>query len=151
MLTRTYLPPKDGIVRKWHLIDGNGLVLGRLSTRCAGLLSGKTKAIYTPHLDTGDHVVVINASKIILTGNKLKQKIDYRHSGYPGGDRYTIYEKLMKDTPEKAVQLAVKGMLPKTRLGAKMLRRLIVYKGEAHLQGAQFAVPKAKEIKAETK
>ncbi|MFH1367549.1 MAG: 50S ribosomal protein L13 [Elusimicrobiota bacterium] len=137
-LTRTYLPKKDGIVRKWHLLDGQDFVLGRLATKAAGILCGKIKPIYTPHLDTGDFAVVVNAEKVRLTGNKLQQKIDFRHSGYPGGDKYMLYDELMKKNPEKAVRLAVKGMLPKNRLGAKMIKRLNIYKGPTHPHAAQF-------------
>lgn len=151
MLTRTYLPKVDEIQRKWHLIDGNGQVLGRLATKVTNILNGKTKVIYTPHLDTGDFVVVVNAEKVKLTGKKLQQKIDYRHSQYPGGDKYMNYEALMKKSPEKAVMLAVKGMLPKNRLGDKMIKRLNIYKGPDHPHVAQFnaGMGKKKEKKAE--
>jgi len=142
MTTKSYLPKADGIVRKWHLIDGDGLVLGRIATNAAMILMGKRKAIYTPHLDTGDFVVVTNASKIVLTGKKLEQKIDYRHSGYPRGDKYMLYGRLMKENPEKAVRLAVEGMLPKNKLRGKRIVRLKIYRDATHPHAAQFAIPK---------
>lgn len=150
MLTKTYLPKKDGIDRKWHVLDGKEFVLGRLATKAAGILCGKIKPIYTPHLDTGDFVIVVNADKIKLTGKKLEQKIDYRHSGYPTGDKYMLYGELMKTHPEKAVRLAVKGMLPKNRLGDKMITRLNVYKGAEHPHIAQLNAGQGKK-KSETK
>lgn len=146
MPTKTYLPKESEIPqnRKWRLIDGAGVALGRVATQAAMMLMGKNKADYTPHLDTGDFVVVINASKIVLTGKKLEQKIDYRHSGYPGGDRYVLYGKLMAEHPEKAVTLAVEGMLPKNRMRGKEIVRLKVYKGAEHPHAAQFAAGTAK-------
>jgi large subunit ribosomal protein L13 len=132
MFQKTYLPKTADIVRKWHVIDGRGLVLGRLACEAAKKLSGKNKAYYTQSIDCGDFVVVTNAAKVVLTGKKLEQKVDFRHSGYPRGDKYTLYSKLMAENPEKAVRLAVKGMLPKNRLGSKQIRRLKIYKNESH-------------------
>lgn len=137
MMSKTYLPKTNEIERKWHIIDGAGKVLGRLATNAADILRGKTKRIYTPHLDCGDFIVIKNAEKIVLTGKKLQQKLDYRHSGYPRGDRYMLYEKLMQVNPEKAVRLAVKGMLQHNRLGNKQIRRLKVYRGNVHPHAAQ--------------
>lgn len=138
MQMKTYLPKIDELKRDWHLIDANGKVLGRLATQVANILRGKNKACFTPHIDCGDFVVVTNAGNIVLTGKKLDQKIDYRHSGYPRGDRYTPYRKLMALNPEKAVFLAVKGMLPKNKLADKQLKRLKVYREPHHPHSAQF-------------
>ena len=128
--------PKE-IEQKWYLIDAKDQVLGRLATKVAHILRGKHKAIFTPHLDTGDFVVVINASKVKLTGNKLENKIKYRHSGYPGGLKSENYEKIMENKPEVAVREAVRGMLPHTRLGSAQLKKLKVYSGEDHPHGPQ--------------
>ncbi|HBU70302.1 MAG TPA: 50S ribosomal protein L13 [Elusimicrobia bacterium] len=144
MIPKTYLPKQEEIKRGWHLIDASGRPLGRLATQAANILRGKTKRIYTPHLDCGDFVVVTNAEKVVLTGDKLNQKIDYRHSGYSGGDVYTPYSKLMADNPQKAIRLAVKGMLQHNRLGSKQIVRLKVYKGSAHPHSAQFAKSETK-------
>jgi large subunit ribosomal protein L13 len=119
------------ITRNWYLIDAADVVLGRLSTAAVGILQGKGKPEYAPHKDIGDFVVVQNASKVKLTGKKLEQKIDFRHSGYPRGDKYTLYKDLLERQPEKVIKLAVSGMLPKNRLRANMLKRLRVYKNEA--------------------
>jgi large subunit ribosomal protein L13 len=132
MLSKTYLPKPSEILRKWHLIDAKNLVLGRLASDVANRLSGKKKIYYTDFLDCGDFVVVINAAKVVLTGKKLEQKLDFRHSGYPGGDKYTVYSKLMAENPEKALRLAVKGMLPKNKLGSRMITRLKIYKDDKH-------------------
>jgi large subunit ribosomal protein L13 len=148
MNTKTYLPKENEIQRKWHLVDADGKVLGRLATRIADVLRGKDKAIYTSHIDCGDFVVVTNASRVVLTGKKLDQKIDFRHSGYPGGDRYTQYRKMMEDMPERVITLAIKGMLPKNKLAARQLKRLKVYRDTAHPHVAQFAVKKPKEAAA---
>lgn len=125
------------IQRKWHLIDAKDKVLGRLATRIAMLLMGKRKPNYTPHLDQGDFVVVINAEKVKLTGKKLQGKIYYSHSGYPGGLKEKTAEELLKKHPERVIELAVKRMLPKNKLGRKMLKRLKVYAGERHPHQAQ--------------
>lgn len=148
MNTKTYFPKSDEIKRAWHLIDGNGQVLGRLATKVANILRGKDKAMFSRDIDCGDFVVITNASKIVLTGKKLEQKFNFRHSGYPGGDVLTPYSKLMADNPERAVELAVKGMLPKNKLADKQIRRLKVYKTGEHPHGAQFTV---KTVAAEEK
>ena len=133
----TYVATKDSIERKWLLIDAEGMTLGRLCTEVAKLLRGKHKPTYTPFLDTGDYVIVINASKIVLTGNKLDQKKYRHHTGYPGGLKEVDYRTLMAKNPEKAVELAVKGMLPKNSLGRQMFRKLHVYAGADYEQTAQ--------------
>lgn len=125
------------IERKWYIIDAEGKTLGRLSSEVASILRGKHKPIYTPHVDTGDHVIIINAAKIVLTGNKLSQKTYKYHTGYPGGLREVGYDVIMDKTPEKAVYLAVKGMLPKNSLGRKMFKKLRVYRGSEHGHTAQ--------------
>ena len=127
------------IKRKWHSIDASGKVLGRLSTQVTDLLRGKKQKYFSPDVDCGDFVVLTNVSKVVLTGNKLDQKTHYTHSGYPGGDKYIVYRKLMQDSPEKAVMYAVKGMLPKNKLGRRQLKRLRVFKGAEHSHGAQLA------------
>jgi large subunit ribosomal protein L13 len=138
---RTFSPTPNDITRAWHVVDADGLVLGRLSTEVARILRGKHKPIFAPHMDTGDHVIVINADKIVLTANKAEKKISYRHSGYPGGLRSTSYTDLLATKPEKVVRKAVKGMLPKNRLGAQMLTKLKVYAGPTHPHSAQGPQP----------
>ena len=133
----TYVATKDSIERKWLLIDAEGKTLGRLATEVAKLLRGKHKPTYTPFLDTGDYVIVINASKMVLTGNKLDQKKYRHHTGYPGGLKEVDYRTLMAKNPEKALELAVKGMLPKNSLGRQMFRKLHVYAGADFEQTAQ--------------
>ena len=133
----TYVATKDSIERKWLVIDAEGMVLGRLATEVARLLRGKHKPTYTPFLDTGDNVIVINASKVVLTGKKLDDKIYRHHSGFPGGMKEIDYRTLMAKNPEKAVELAVKGMLPKNSPGRQMFRKLHVYAGPEHEQAAQ--------------
>ena len=133
----TYVATKDSIERKWLVIDAEGMVLGRLATEVARLLRGKHKPTYTPFLDTGDNVIVINASKVVLTGKKLDDKLYRHHSGFPGGMKEIDYRTLMAKNPEKAVELAVKGMLPKNSLGRQMFRKLHVYAGPEHEQAAQ--------------
>lgn len=123
--------------RQWRLIDADGKILGRLATRVAVILRGKDKPTFTPHLDGGDFVVVINAAKVRLTGRKLQQKRAYRHSGYPGGFRSVTYERLMQTHPDRAVEDAVRGMLPKNALGRRLIRKLKVYKGPVHPHAAQ--------------
>lgn len=120
------------VTRKWYLVDAEGKVLGRLATRIAMILRGKTKAIYTPHVDTGDQVIVINASKVAVTGRKLKQKLYRTYSGYPGGLKEKNLETMLKKKPEEVIIRAVKGMLPHNKLGRKMLRKLKVYRGASH-------------------
>ena len=136
----TYSAKKEDIVRKWFVVDANGKTLGRLATVVASVLKGKTKPIYTTHVDTGDFVIVVNADKVHLTGKKLDQKTYYSHSGYPGGLKSVTAGKLMKTKPEEVVRMAVEGMLPKTRLGKQMLSKLKVYVGELHPHNAQQPV-----------
>jgi len=138
---RTYSPKPGDVTRQWHVIDATDVVLGRLATQAATLLRGKHKAIYAPHLDTGDFVVVINAEKIALTGNKREKKIAYRHSGYPGGLTATPYGQLIEKHPEKAVEKAIKGMLPHNTLGRAMMKKLKVYAGPEHPHQAQSPAP----------
>jgi large subunit ribosomal protein L13 len=134
---KTFSPKPEHIERRWYVVDADGAVLGRLATQVATVLRGKHKPIYAPHADTGDHVIVINAGKVVLSGNKLETKIAYRHSGYPGGLTEVDYGRLMATRPERAVEKAIKGMLPKNRLGRTMARKLIVYPGADHHQQAQ--------------
>ncbi len=137
---KSYSARPADIKREWHLIDATDQTLGRMSTQIAKLLMGKHKPIYTPSMDTGDFVVVINAEKIRVTGKKMKQKLYYRHSNYPGGLKSIWLERLMKDHPTRAIEHAVKGMLPHTRLGAEMLKKLRVYAGDKHPHGSQLTV-----------
>lgn len=138
---RTYSPKGSDITRQWHVIDASDVVLGRLASQVAVLLRGKHKPIFAPHVDTGDFVIVINADKVALSGNKLEQKRAYRHSGYPGGLRSMSYGELMEKRPERIVEKAVRGMLPKNSLGRKTLRKLKVYAGPDHPHSAQQPVP----------
>ena len=128
------------VERKWYVVDADGMTLGRLASQVAAILRGKNKPIYTPHCDTGDHVIVINAAKVVLTGKKLDQKVYYHHSGYVGGMKETKYRKLMAEKPEFAVKHAVVGMLPKGPLGRQMARKLRVYAGAEHEHEAQKPV-----------
>ncbi|QNO14756.1 50S ribosomal protein L13 [Alkalicella caledoniensis] len=134
----TFLAKANEIERKWYVVDAEGKTLGRLASEVASILRGKHKAIYTPNVDTGDHVIIINAEKAVLTGNKLTQKIHYRHSLYPGGLKETTYDVMMRDKPERALYIAVKGMLPHNKLGRAMLKKLRVYKGSDHGHEAQM-------------
>ncbi len=137
----TYSPKPTEITRAWHLVDADGLVLGRMATEIAAILRGKPKPIFAPHVDTGDHVVVVNAAKVVLTADKAHQKFAYRHSGYPGGLRSTSYADLLADRPADVVTAAVRGMLPKNRLGRQMLAKLKVYAGPEHPHAAQSPAP----------
>jgi large subunit ribosomal protein L13 len=128
---------KEDVEKIWFLIDADGKVLGRLATEIAKILRGKNKAIFSPHVDTGDFVVVVNAEKVRLTGNKLKGKVYYHHSGYPGGIRAVTAEKLLTSRPEELLRRAVKGMLPKNRLGRRIVKKLKVYAGPKHPHAAQ--------------
>jgi len=128
---------KGNIEQKWHLVDANGKTLGRLATRVAMLLRGKHKPIFTPHVDTGDFVVVVNAEKVSLTGKKWKDKLFIHHSGYPGGLKSISAQRILEKKPERLVTMAVQGMLPKNKLGRRMLRKLKVYSGGAHPHQAQ--------------
>ena len=138
---RTFSPKDSDITRRWHVIDASDVVLGRLASHVAVLLRGKHKPIFAPHVDTGDFVIVVNASKVALSGSKLEQKHAYRHSGYPGGLRAVSYASLMAASPERAVEKAVRGMLPKNALGRKTLRKLKVYAGPDHPHQAQQPQP----------
>jgi large subunit ribosomal protein L13 len=137
----THFPSAKGFVREWHVIDADGAVLGRLASKAAKILMGKHKPGYTPFLDTGDHVIVVNADKVRLTGNKENDKQYYRHSGYPGGLKQTSARKMRQDRPVRMVELAISGMLPKTKLGKQMYRKLKVYAGSKHPHEAQKPVP----------
>jgi large subunit ribosomal protein L13 len=136
-MARTYSAKAADITRKWYMVDASGQILGRMATEVARVLRGKHKPTYTPHVDTGDHVVVVNAEKIQLTGDKLRQKTYYRHTGYPGGLKAETAESLMKRNPAALVERAIKGMLPKNPLGKKMGRKLRVYAGSNHPHKAQ--------------
>ena len=138
---RTYSPKPGEIERQWHVIDAADVVLGRLATQAATLLRGKHKPVFAPHVDTGDFVIIVNAEKVALTGNKRQTKFAYRHSGYPGGLTSVNYEELLTKRPERAVQLAVKGMLPHNRLGRQLITKLKVYAGPEHPHAAQQPVP----------
>jgi large subunit ribosomal protein L13 len=133
----TFSAKKEDIKRSWHVVDANGKTLGRLATAVASVLRGKTKPIFTTHVDTGDFVIVVNASKVHLTGKKLDQKTYYSHSGFPGGLKSVTAGTLMRTKPEEIVKMAVEGMLPKTRLGKQMLSKLKVYADEQHPHSAQ--------------
>ena len=140
-MTRTYSPKASEIQRDWFIIDATDIVLGRLASHVAILLRGKHKATFANHMDTGDFVIIINADKVHLSGNKRTQKMAYRHSGYPGGLRSVRYDELLSKNPEKAIEKAVKGMLPKNTLGRQMLTKLKVYSGDQHPHAAQQPVP----------
>ncbi len=134
---RTYLAKPAEIIRKWYLVDADGKTLGRLAARVAGVLRGKHKPIFTPHVDTGDHVVIINAERVRLTGDKMRTKAYARHSQYPGGWKSESAEHLHARRPTALLELAIKGMLPKTSLGKQMARKLKIYAGAAHPHQAQ--------------
>ena len=136
----TYMPKAGDITRKWYVIDAAGKPLGKVAVQAAVLLRGKHKPTFTPHADCGDHVIIINAEKAVLTGNKHNQKMYYHHTGYVGGLKSVKYRTLMANKPEMAVELAVKGMLPKNKIGAASLGRLKVYRGAEHEQQAQKPV-----------
>ena len=142
---KTYMANPDKIERKWYVVDAEGCTLGRLASEVAKVLRGKNKPEYTPHIDTGDYVIVVNAAKVKVTGKKLQQKIYYNHSDYVGGMRETTLREMMAKKPEKVVELAVKGMLPKGPLGRSMMTKLHVYAGADHEQAAQK--PEVLEIK----
>lgn len=138
---RTYSPKPNEVQRVWRVVDADGLVLGRLATVVAGVLRGKHRTIFAPHLDTGDHVIVVNASKVVMTAGKSERAFTYRHSGYPGGLKATSYSKQLETRPEEVVRRAVRGMLPKGALGHKMLSKLKVYAGPDHPHAAQQPIP----------
>ena len=134
---KTFMPKAADITRKWYVVDAEGLALGRVASQVANILRGKNKPIYTPNVDTGDYVIIINASKVILTGKKLDQKIYYKHSGFVGGLKETKYRKLLAEKPEEALRHAVVGMLPKGPLGRQMAKKLKIYAGAEHEHAAQ--------------
>ena len=134
---KTYMPNEAAIERKWYVVDATGLTLGRLASEVAKVLRGKNKAIFTPHADTGDYVIVVNAEKIVVSGKKLNDKVYYSHSDYVGGMKETTLKEMLAKKPEKVVELAVKGMLPKGPLGRKMYTKLFVYAGAEHPHAAQ--------------
>ncbi len=138
---RTFSPKAGDVQHQWHVIDASDVVLGRLASHAAILLRGKHKPIFAPHVDTGDFVIVVNAEKVALSGRKLEQKKAYRHSGYPGGLREVAYSDLLEKHPERVIEKAVRGMLPKNSLGRSMLRKLKVYAGPDHPHQAQQPVP----------
>ena len=137
----TPFPSEKTISREWHVIDAEGQVLGRLATRVAMLLMGKHKPLYTPFLDVGDHVVIVNADKIVLTGNKMDDKIYYRHTGYPGGIKEAPARRVLSEHPTRIIESAVRGMVPKTKLGRQMFTKLRVYAGPEHPHEAQQPKP----------
>jgi large subunit ribosomal protein L13 len=141
----TYFPKEQELVKKWYVVDAADAVLGRLSARVASILRGKHKPIFTPHTDTGDFVVVVNAERVMLTGNKLDQKTYQRYSGYPGGLKVLNARTLLAKKPEEVIRLSVRGMLPKNALGRKMLKKLKVYRGSEHPHKAQL--PENLELK----
>ena len=138
---RTYSPKPADIQRQWYVIDARDVVLGRLASQTADLLRGKHKPIFAPHVDTGDFVIIINADKVHLSGNKREDKLAYRHSGYPGGLRAVKYGDLIDKDPRKAIEKAVRGMIPKNSLGRQALSKLKVYRGEEHPHAAQKPQP----------
>lgn len=138
---RTYTPKAGDITRHWHVIDATDVVLGRLAAHAASLLRGKHKPMFAPHVDTGDFVIIINADKVALTGSKRETKIAYRHSGYPGGLTATTYAELLESNPCRAVEKAVKGMLPHNKLGRQQIKKLKVYTGADHPHAAQNPQP----------
>ncbi|XDE63023.1 50S ribosomal protein L13 [Arthrospira platensis BEA 1257B] len=137
MMTKTYLPPVDSIERKWYVIDAADQRLGRLATEIAQIIRGKNKPTYTPHMDTGDFVIVVNADKVAVTGKKGEQKIYRRHSGRPGGMKTETFDQLQNRVPERIIEKAVKGMLPKNALGCQLFTKLKVYSGPTHPHQAQ--------------
>ena len=134
---KTYTPKTEEIQRRWWVVDANGKVLGRLASEIAQVLRGKHKPMFTPHLDTGDYVVVVNADKVRLTGNKAENKAYFRHSGYMGGEKFVPFKEMLSKHPDRVIDLAVKGMLPKNNLGRMMRRKLKVYAGPEHPHEAQ--------------
>jgi len=137
IMMKSFIPGAKEIDKRWHVVDAQGQTLGRLATRVARLLTGKDKPIYTPFLDTGDHVIIINAEKVVLTGNKLSEKLYRHHTGYPGGLREVAADVVLAKEPEKLLREAVIGMLPKTKLGRAMRKKLRIYKGPHHPHQAQ--------------
>ena len=144
-MKNSYMQKKEEVVRNWYVIDATGISLGRLAAKVSNVLQGKHKPTYTPHVDCGDNVVVINAEKVVLTGNKLNDKIYYDHSGYTGGLRERTAKEMVEKYPVEMIERAVKGMLPKTRLGRQMYKKLFVYAGSEHPHAAQK--PEVMEVK----
>jgi len=140
-MMKTYSVKAGEIERRWLIVDAEGKILGRLATEVARVLRGKHKPIFTPHLDTGDHVIVINAAKVELSGRKADQKMYFRHSGYMGGEKFIPFRRMLEKQPERVVELAVKGMLPKNALGRQMRLKLRVYAGAEHPHEAQSPEP----------
>ena len=136
-MNKTYSPKAEDIDRKWYVVDATGETLGRLASRVAHVLRGKHKPAFSPHLDMGDHVIVVNAKKVAVTGRKEENKVYYRHTGYPGGIRTTTYREMMEKHPERVIVMAVRGMLPRNVLGRRTLKKLRVYSGPEHLHEAQ--------------
>lgn len=134
---KSFMANPANIERKWYVVDAEGKTLGRLAAEVAKVLRGKNKPTFTPHVDTGDHVIVVNADKVVFTGKKLEQKTYFRHSGYPGGTTFTTAGKMLATKPERVIEMAVKGMLPKNTLGHQMYRKLNVYAGPNHPHAAQ--------------
>jgi len=141
---KSFMANAATVERKWYVVDAEGKTLGRLAAEVAKVLRGKNKPTFTPHVDTGDHVIVINAAKVALTGKKLVQKTYFRHSGYPGGTTFTPAGQMLESKPERVIELAVRGMLPKNSLGRQMYRKLQVYRGAEHPHAAQL--PEVLEI-----
>jgi large subunit ribosomal protein L13 len=140
-VTRTYTPKAGEITRGWVVIDAEDIVLGRLASHAAAILRGKNKPTFAPHVDTGDFVIIVNADKVVLTGSKAEKKLAYRHSGYPGGLKAVTYTELLEKNPARAVEKAIRGMLPKTSLGRDQFRKLKVYTGPEHPHAAQQPTP----------
>lgn len=139
---RTFSPKSADIQRVWFEVDADGAVLGRLAAETARLLRGKHKPIFAPHVDTGDHVIIVNAAKVVMTADKAAKKLHYRHSGYTGSLKSTTYKELLETSPAETIRQAVKGMLPKGPLGRQMLKKLKVYAGPTHPHGAQMPTPR---------
>ena len=144
-MKNSYMQKKEEVVRNWYVIDAEGISLGRLAAKVSNVLQGKHKPTYTPHVDCGDNVIVVNAEKVNLTGNKLNDKIYYNHSGYTGGLRERTAKEMIENYPVEMIERAVKGMLPKTRLGRQMYKKLFVYAGPEHKHTAQK--PEVMEVK----
>ena len=136
-MSRSYMAKPEEVVRKWYVVDASGRTLGRLASKVAAILRGKHKPTYTPRVDTGDYVIVVNADKVVVTGNKARDKVYYHHTQYPGGLRSITFEDLMKKSPERVIERAVRGMLPRNRLGRSMIKKLKVYASPDHPHQAQ--------------
>lgn len=150
-MTKCYLAKPQEVERKWLVVDATDMVLGRMAAKVAALLRGKHKPTYTPNVDTGDHVIIINADKVRITGNKLEGKIKYRHSGYPGGLKEIPFGRLMEKNPAETVRRVIKGMVPHNALGRQIIRKLKVYAGSEHPHEAQQPVDITEQIRAETR